>query len=325
MRLLRVELRRLGLRRLVRYTALLGLLGAAFIVMVAALDAKPPSATDLAWAQEAYEEAVTDWAENGEEQVAQCREAEASESELTGEPLDFGCDDLEPRLDWFLPFEPAFEEYATGIVLPFATVLLLLVGALIGATAVAAEFGSGAMSTLLTFEPRRLRVHAAKLGAAALGTIPLGVVMVAIIGGGTWAFFATRGMDSGVSGELLGSGLRAMALVPIAAVGGAVLAFLLRSTAAVLGALLAYAIAIEAILRMSLPRVSPWIPGVNLSGWVTGGTTYGVSECTRSPEGLMCDYVEHQISFAWSTGYLAILGTLLIVLTAWSFNRRDLG
>lgn len=324
MRLLRVELRRLRLRRLVLFTALFGLLGAVFLVTITALDARPASGEDLAWAQEQYEQARQDWAENGEQQVADCKAAEAADAAESGEVLDYGCDEMEPREDWFLPYTPVLTEYVDALILPFAIGLALVVGVIIGATAVAAEFSSGSMTTLLTFEPRRLRVYAAKLGAAFLGTVPLSLLIVATLSVGTWALFELRGMDSRLPATMIWAWARLLVVLPAAAVFGGVLAFLLRSTGAVLGAVIGYAVVVEAILRMSVSRLSPWIPGVNLTGWVAGGTSYGVTECVRTPQdGLVCDWVSRDISFTWSIGFLVILAGTLLALTAWSFQRRD--
>ncbi|MPV50194.1 hypothetical protein GCG21_09295 [Pseudactinotalea sp. HY160] len=323
MRLLRVELRRLRLRGLVRIASVLGLLGAILLVGIAVLDARPATAEDIAWAEQMYQEERANWEEHGQEQIEQCELAEASESEIAGEQLDFGCDDMEPRLEWYLPPDPVLTDYLASAIRPFTILLTLLVGLLIGATAIAAEFGAGSMSTLLTFEPRRRRVYLAKTGAAVLGTIPLGLVMVALTFGGVCAVFALRGLEADVPSSVIWSWVRLVAVLPAAAAVGAVVGFLLRSTAAVLGTAVGYVIAVEAIVRFNVPALAPWIPGVNLAGWVSGGTTYYLQECTRSSAGLMCEAVEQSISFGWSAGFLAVLLAVLVTLGGWNFARRD--
>ncbi len=323
MRLLGVELRRLRLRRLVAFAALVGLLGAAFLVFIASFDAAPVTEEDRQWAQEMYEQELVYWEEHGQEQVEQCLAAQEEESERTGEDLDFGCADMAPQLEWYLPYEPTLAEYLQGVIQPFTLVLLLLVGLLIGATVVAAEFGAGSMATLLTFEPRRWRVYAAKMSATGLGTVPLGLLVVAVVGVGTWALFSLRGLDHAVPEGLVWEGVRMLTLLPGAALVGAVLAFLLRSTGAVLGVAVGYAIAIELILRQALPGTSPWIPGVNLNGWVGYGTTYYTNECTRGESGLTCQMVEQQLSFGWSSTFLAVCLVLLVAVAGWAFSRRD--
>lgn len=323
MRLLRVELRRLRLRRLVLFVALLGILGAAFLLVIAAVDASPVTDADREWAEQAYAQAQEDWAEHGEEQVAQCREQESAEAERSGEPVDFGCAEMEPQREWFIPYQPTLAEYLDGMLLPFAMVLTVLVGVLIGATAVAAEFGAGSMATLLTFEPRRWRVYAAKMAAVGVGTVPLSLLLVGLVGVGAWALFALRGLDHTVTERLVWDGVRMLALLPGAALVGAVLAFLLRSTGAVLGVAVGYTIAVELILRQALPVVSPWIPGVNIAGWVHYGTSYVISECTREETGLVCETLQQHVSFAWSAPFLGVCLVVLLALAGWNFSRRD--
>ena len=67
------------------------------------------------------------------------------------------------------------------------------------------------------------------------------------------SLFALRGLDHTVTERLVWDGVRMLALLPGAALVGAVLAFLLRSTGAVLGVAVGYTIAVELILRQALP------------------------------------------------------------------------
>src|SRR5690625_6607351 len=101
MRLLRVELRRLRSRQLIVLTAVGAvLLSLATLVGVWQMT-RPPSDAELAQAERFYEEQLADWEEHGEQYVADCRAGEAEEAEATGRAVDWGCDDMEPQLEWF--------------------------------------------------------------------------------------------------------------------------------------------------------------------------------------------------------------------------------
>ncbi|UFU05415.1 ABC transporter permease subunit [Ruania halotolerans] len=325
MMLLRTELRRIRLRRLVWLLVIAGTLASLAVVLTSWTAAQPVTDEQRAMAQDAYQRELARWEDEGEEMIAQCLEEQERVSEQDGGEVDFDCDQMEPQPEWFLPPETTLDQHVMGTALPLSTLVLAVVGLAIGTTAVAAEFASGAMGTLLTFQPRRLRIYASKVGAVALATIPLSVLLTGVIGFGTWGAFALRGADSTVSDAMLWIGVRTLAVVPLAAVAGAVLAFLVRSTAIVLAVVAGYAIAVEGILVSTVSTLTPWSVRGNLVGWLQYGNSYWVQICEQQSDGgLRCDGVEQTISFAWSLGYLAVAVVLLVAVGAVVFRRRDI-
>ncbi|WP_129336276.1 ABC transporter permease subunit [Cellulomonas endophytica] len=328
-RLLRVELRRLRHRRLV-LVAHLAVLVVAGLALFAAWDGlQPLSPAESADAERFYAEAVQEWEENGAEQVAECEEQEAEERERTGDDtLDFACEAQEPQREWFFPVVPPLGQLLPEL-LGAAALVLTLAGLGIGGTSTAAELSTRSMSTWLTFEPRRLRVYASKVGAAALGVVPMAVVTLALLAGGTAALYAVEGASTALtgpgSGGLVLRALRVVVLTVAAATAGAALGILLRHTAAVLGAVLGWLVVVEAILVTQVPVLSLVSVRVNALGWVEGGTSYYTQTCSPGPQGTVCDGVEHVIEIGHSAAVLGVGLVVLVALAAAVFRRRDEG
>lgn len=325
MRLLRVELRRLFARRLV----VLAMLGAVLISLATLLgvwnSTRPLSDAELAQAEQFYQEELAYWEEYGEEQVADCRLMEAEESERLGEAVDFGCDDMEPRLEWFIHTAPELHE-SFGYQLAAFGLLPLLAALVVGATFTAAEMSTGSVSTWLSFEPRRLRVYASKLLAVALGIVPVTVLSLAVVVLGTWAINAQVGLADGMTAAVWTAvgqaALRIGALAVLAAVVAAALGILFRHTAAVLGVVIGYGV-VETIAGQVVQQAQPWLVSMNLGGWIQGGTTYYVERCTLEAEGMMCDYVDRLLPLTHSVIYLLVLGAVVVGIGALVFRRRD--
>ncbi|MDO8150892.1 hypothetical protein [Isoptericola sp. b408] len=91
MRLVRVELRRLWMRRVTWGGLLLALVVAGLAVVTQVGAAQPPSAQEIAQAEQFYADQVEWWQENGAQETASCREAQAAEP-----GADYGCDRLDP-------------------------------------------------------------------------------------------------------------------------------------------------------------------------------------------------------------------------------------
>lgn len=321
-RLARVEVRRAFARKLIVIVMLAGVVGAAAMVASMAMRVRPLSGAELAAAEEQWEIAQEDWAENGEQYVTECEEAEALESEAAGEPMDFGCETMEPQREWFF-MEPEPLSTALPLALVQAGYLVAFMALVIGATFTAAEFHTGAIGNWLTFEPRRNRVFASKVVAAAIAAIPVSLVLAAIIGLGTWFAYDLAGLLSDVPGGSLWAGLRAAALGPLFAAIGAALGMLLRHTGAVLGLVLVYVILVEGILFARPEWLLPWKVALNLSGFVQYGRDYGVNECVSDATGTTCMETTLWHSFAASAGYLVALTAVIVTVALLAFRRRD--
>lgn len=324
-RLTRVELRRLFSRRLVILALLAGVVVTAFFLLTAWTAAQPMTPAEQAQAQQWYDDARADWERNGERVVAECRQAEADQR-AQGQDADFGCDQLAPRPErFFATVQPLAESLPTTLTLHAA--VLLLLAFLVGATATAAELSTGAMSSWLTFEPRRLRVYASKVLAPGLGIAPAAVVLLLVLVGGAWLIAAgadaAGSMTTAAWRSTAWTMLRILALTVLAAAAGAALGFLLRHTAAVLGVAVGYLVVVEGVVASALPRSQPWLVRPNIEGWILGGTSYSIPDCTTGPQGRMCELVQHELSLGRSTGYLLVLVATVVVLAAVVFRRRD--
>ena len=155
------------------------------------------------------------------------------------------------------------------------TSVFLGIGALIGAASmIGAEWKAGTVTTLLTWEPRRVRVVVAKLSAVALLAAAATVVLQLALAGALSPTMALKGTTSGADGEWLGAaagGLaRSAALTALAAVIGGGVAMIGRNTAAAMGAAFAYLAVGESILRAWKPQQSRWLLGENATIFLTG-------------------------------------------------------
>lgn len=327
MRLLRVELHRLTSRSLVVVCVLASLVGVS-VLLAGVWSALSLWDEDVvAQAEEAYAEARADWAENGDEVVEAClADQQAERDAVDDDTIDFGCEQMEPQLDWFLPPSMELDVTLPGHLANLA-VLLVVVLLVIGTTSTAAEMSTGSMGTWLTFVPRRIPVLVAKLTAAGLVAVPIGAVVLAIGVPVLWWLHERQGLADAMTRELwvdaAATGLRVVVLGVAAAVVGAALGILLRHTAAVLGVVLGYAVLGELVLRASAPRLQPGLVGLNVQAWVQGGATYAFEECQVEPTGTFCDYTEASVGMMQGGAYLGALVIVVVAVTAVVFARRD--
>ncbi len=326
MRLTKIELRRLFSRRLTT-VALLGALVATGLMMFATFqDAKPLDSAQLASQRVQFDQARKDWDANGAQQVKDCL-AQQAVTQKTDPKADFGCNQMEPKLEnWGKP-QAKFAEFMPGALLA-GSYLLTFVGFVIGASFVAAEFSSGSMANWLTFEPRRMRVYASKLAAAGLGLIPATVALLGLLTAGVWLiirnFSPTVGTTAKVWGDLGEMGARSLALALAATVTGAAIGVLLRRTVAVLGIAVGYLVLVEGVFAQALQGAKPWLLQLNVNAWLQHGAGYFIQSCTTDAQGgYSCQGVEKVLSFGHSTAYLGLLVVLVVGLAALVFRRRD--
>jgi ABC-2 type transport system permease protein len=190
--------------------------------------------------------------------------------------------------------------------------LFLLMGLLGGASFIGAEYRAGTIGTLLTWEPRRLRVIAAKLSAAGVvaGVLYLvlqGLLAAALIGVASGAG-TTDGLDGDFYARLGGLLLRGGLLTGGCAILGGCLAALGKNTTAALAVVLGYLLIVENILRGLRPGWHDWFLLDNLFLVLVG----------RPEEG---GDIERGV---FSAGLLLVVYLVVIVTgTAAVFARRD--
>ncbi|MEO8556329.1 MAG: ABC transporter permease [Actinomycetota bacterium] len=326
MRLTKVELRRLFSRRLTTIALLGALVITGLMLFGAYQGAKPLSGAELTSQRAQFDQAHKDWVANGDQQVADCMQAQA-DAQKTDPKANFSCNQMEPKWESWGKQPLKFHEMMPNTLLGGAY-LLAFVGFVVGAGFVSAEFSSGSMANWLTFEPRRTRVYASKLTAAGLGLIPAAVALLGLLTAGVWLivshFGSTAGATAKVWGDLGEMGARGVALALAATVTGAAIGVLVRRTAAVLGIAFGYLVLVEGVFRQQLQGAQTWFLQLNVNGWLEHGTRYYTDKCTTDGQGnYSCTGVENVLSFGHSSAYLGLLVLFAIVLAALVFRRRD--
>jgi ABC-2 type transport system permease protein len=219
--LLRAEVRRMFSRRLFRLLgglAVLALLVSAAVVF--ARSSNDPQ-SGLAAAQR---------------EVANCEHMRAQQLQQGG-PKDIQCptiDEMRGAFDRRFNYAHTIPEATRNVALP-----LFFVGFIVGASFVGAEWGSGVMTTLLTWEPRRGRVLASKtIAAVAIVAVAI-ALFLALLAVVYLPVGALRGTTAGMTGAVwrtvTGIWLRAAGLAAFGTVLGAGLATLTRNTAGSVG------------------------------------------------------------------------------------------
>ena len=196
--------------------------------------------------------------------------------------------------------------------LGIAVLFLVLGGMFGGATVAGAEWRYGTVTTTLTWEPRRLRLHGARLAAAgilagaiaaALQCLFLAALLPAVLANGS-----TAGTDAGWWWELAA----VVARISVLTAGAAVLALSLatrgRNTAFALVTVFAWLLVVENLIRGLRPSLQPWLWAENVSIVYAWAHVDGV-DSARAPV----------LALAAVVAYTAALTGV----AAWAFQRRD--
>lgn len=192
--------------------------------------------------------------------------------------------------------------------------LFLLLGALFAGAAVAgAEWRAGTITTVLTWEPRRIRLNLARTAACgivafavalALQVIFLAAFVPAVLANGT-----TAGADTGWWTSLALVIARTALLTSIAAMLAVALATLGRNTAFAFAAVFAWMAVIENLIRGLRPGWAQYLWGENIGTVVPWKQMKGV-DFTRGP--------------LLALGTIVLYTTVIIVAATITFQRRDI-
>ena len=164
------------------------------------------------------------------------------------------------------------------------TTLFLAIGALVaGASVAGAEWRAGSIVTLLTWEPRRVRVGVARVLSAALAAAVIGLVLQVVFALALLPALLAHGSTAGADGAwfwgLVGGVARSALLTGLAAALGASLAMIGRNTAVALGAAFVYLNVLEQVLRAWKPWLGRWLISENVALFMLGRP----SKACRSP------------------------------------------
>jgi hypothetical protein len=155
--------------------------------------------------------------------------------------------------------------------------ILVILGWFLGASAIGADWHTGMVTTLLTWEPRRIRLMMAKLAAAAGVVFVLVLFLQALLAAGLTAAAVLRGTTGGTDGTWLrgvvGIALRVEALAGVGAAVGFAIASAARNTGAALGVGFAYTLVVENLVRALRPHWAGWLMTDNAVVFVTGQPT----------------------------------------------------
>ena len=196
----------------------------------------------------------------------------------------------------------------------FGSLFSMIVFAVLGATAVTAEYSSGMMRLTLTATPRRGRVLAAKAGVVAAVTLVAGLVTAITTFLVAQAVFASYGVPTAslTDGDALRTVLGDGVLTPVLPVVAVALGFATRSTAGAITSVLA-------IVFM------PWILGGVLPAWWQDNVlTYLPGAAS---EAITSGHLDSATSSLLAPGVAALVlaGWLaLFLVAAWAvLERRD--
>ena len=189
----------------------------------------------------------------------------------------------------------------------------LLIGGVIGGAAVAgAEWRAGTITTVLTWEPRRTRLHLARTAACgitafatalALQAIFLAAFLPAVVANGT-----TAGADGSWWMSLVLALARTALLTALAAMLAVALATLGRNTAFAFAALFGWIAVVEGVVRGLRPGWSQYLFGENV-GTVAPWKQLDNVNFSRGPLLALCTLVAYTAVF--------------IVAATVAFERRD--
>lgn len=298
--LFRVEVRRLLARRLFRSLTILVIAGFTLAGILTYLNSNDsPDAVAAADAQRRAE-------------VQQCIERFSSGEESRGEAA---ATKQEQRAacerEVWVP-DPRFVYVEVEWILMSMGIPLIMLGWLMGASFIGAEYSNRTLTSLLTWEPRRKRVVAAKLGALSLVTFVWIALFQIFLASALYPAAAlkgtTAGVDAAFGATIAGVGARVAAAGVVAALLGFSLALAGKSTAAALGVGFAHLAVVEGLIRTFRPAWVDWLIGDNLSLFLIGADDVSHLGHSREAAALLL---------------VAYAATAVLVAAAW-FKRREM-
>jgi hypothetical protein len=152
--------------------------------------------------------------------------------------------------------------------------ILVIASWLLGASFIGADWHTGTVTTLLTWEPRRVRLLLAKAAACVTVVFLLVMAVQAVLAGGLIAAAVLRGTTEGTSGAWIrstgGIAVRVGAMSAVGAAIGFAIASVSRNTAAALGVGFGYTVVIENLVRGLRPQWTQWLLADNAVILITG-------------------------------------------------------
>ena len=207
--------------------------------------------------------------------------------------------------------------WVTGVgdgILLIGAIPLLIGGLLGGASVAGAEWRAGTVTTVLTWEPRRVRLHVARtLSSFVLAVVIALVLEILFLAAAVPAVLAhgtTAGTDAAWWAALIAAVLRVALLTGGSAVVGVALATLGRSTGFAFGLAFAWIAVGEQLVRGLRPKLLDWLFAENLATAITWAPLEGVRGAPSAPDAAI---------------RLLVYFSALAALAGVAFHRRDVG
>ncbi|HEY0533614.1 MAG TPA: ABC transporter permease subunit [Actinoplanes sp.] len=335
MSLYAAETRRLVKRRFTRYFTLGAVVVLAAIAVAMFVTNHQIGPAQIAGAKA---QAHADYQRNLDQAADFKKRCEAAKGTADAQQYPSNCDEIgtptEDDFDaqWYLPATFDFQKKFPDLVTTLAA-LLSVVGFVIGASFVGAEWSSGGMANLLLWRPQRLRVLGTKLLAFLVGLAGLTVLLSAAWTGIFTLVAKYRGtsasMTTGAWKSLALTEARGLALVVVAGAVGFGLASLGRHTAMALGVAIGLVVVFQFGLgtALALAKVK-FAEAYLLPLWIVAWMKqkYDVQDynaCNFSgTEGCRPDTFTitwHMAGAALAVAFVVIVGAAL-----WTVRRRDI-
>lgn len=259
--LLRVEMRRLLSRRLFRVLTLLALLGFA-VAGVWAFIVSDDSPQALRRAEQERERLIAECERGFEEAGPQSQPPEGySDASAFCRDQEFVPD---PRFNYAF-----MSEIVISVGIPF-----IMLGWLVGASFVGADWHNRTLTSTVTWEPRRIRLLVTKTLALSIVVFVWMIFLSSALSAALYpaAFWEgiTASVDAEAWRELAIAISRVGASTMFAAWLGFALAVVGRNTAAALGVGFVYLAIVENLIRGFRPQWSDWLIGDNLGRFLVG-------------------------------------------------------
>ena len=197
--------------------------------------------------------------------------------------------------------------------LTIAAVFLALGAAICGASVAGAEWKAGTITTVLTWEPSRVRLHVARtISAGILSFVIATLLQLAFLAAAlpaVWAHGNTTGTDGGFWSALVLAIVRISFITALVAILALSIATIGRNTVAALVAISAWALVIEGLIRGYRPGLARWLVTENVATVVPWAKIDSV-EFDRGPGLALTTLVVYLLA-------AAVVATL-------SFTRRDI-
>ena len=195
-----------------------------------------------------------------------------AEQEYLGCLRENAAKDCEPYDATQIDADPRFHLEALDDIFRGSSVAFVMLGLALGASFVGAEWSHRTMTSLLTWEPRRVRVAAAKFAAVAGAVFFSVLAFEALLGGALVPAAVFRGTMSGVDGgwfaDTIGVAMKGAILGSMGAVLGAAAALVARSSALALGIAFGWLAVGENMIRNLRPGLMRWLIGDNAVSFI---------------------------------------------------------